>query len=74
MIDPKQFHSDIEDIVEKTSCSYLDALISYQSKRNLEAETVSYLVKKNPLLKAKLHNEQQELKTVKPNPSQKLVF
>mgnify|MGYP003517854157 CR=1 FL=1 len=74
VIDPKKFHSDIEDIVEKHGCGYIDALLFYQKNKVLEAETVSVLVKKNPLLKAKLHEEMLVVRMVKPSDTPKLTF
>lgn len=74
VIDPKKFHSEIEDIVEKRACSYMDALVYYLEQRGLEAETVSFLVKRNPLLKAKLHDELVAVKMVKPSDAPKLKF
>lgn len=65
IIDARAFHSDIEDIVERHACSYMDALILYQERRGIEAETISAMVKKNPLLKAKLLDEQTKLRTIK---------
>lgn len=74
VIDPKKFHTEIEDIVETRSCGYMDALVYYQEQRGLEAETVSSLVKRNPLLKVKLHDELLAVRMVKPSDSPKLKF
>lgn len=67
MIDPKQFHIDIENLVAEKGCGYMDALILYQEKAGIEIETVSSLVKQNPLLKAKVEEEAVELLLVKPS-------
>lgn len=66
MIEPKQFHIEIEERVTKTGCTYLEAIIEFQEKSGIEMETVSALVKQNPILKMKLQEEAEAIRMVKP--------
>jgi hypothetical protein len=65
VIDPKQFHLDIEELVARTGCTYMDAILEYQLSSAVEIETVSALVKQNVVLKARVQEEAEQLRLVK---------
>ena len=55
----ERFNEEIEEIVEKTNMSYLDAMLYHADKNNLESETVADLVNQNT--KNKLREEAEKL-------------
>lgn len=73
ILDPKTFHALIETIVAEKGCGYMDAALIYREQANVEIETVSSLIKQNPVLKAKVHEEAEVLRLVKATPN-KLKF
>jgi len=52
-----QFSYDIEMIVQKKRCDYLDAILLYIEERELEVETVAALVRNSVVIKSKLQAE-----------------
>ncbi len=66
LIDPKLFHLEIERLVSEKGCGYREALMLYQTRENIEIETVASLVKQNQQLKANLEAECIEERLVKP--------
>lgn len=61
---PEQFHHEIERRVV-IGMEYLEAIISYCEDNGLEIESVIPIIKKCPILKAKLQNESEKLNLVK---------
>tara|TARA_Y100001951_G_scaffold77961_1_gene65428 strand:- start:327 stop:557 length:231 start_codon:yes stop_codon:yes gene_type:complete len=59
MYTPERFNREIEEIVERTSMSYLDAMLYHADENNLESETVASLVNQNT--KNKLREEAEKL-------------
>ena len=55
----EQYNIEIEEIVERTSMSYLDAMLYHAGENNLESETVAGLV--NIKTKNKLREEAEIL-------------
>lgn len=57
---------DIEKIRSRSKAhiEYIDAIIHYCEKNNLEIETVAKIIKKNPVLKSKLQDEAEELNII----------
>ena len=51
----ERYNSEIEEIVERTSMSYLDAMLYHADENGLESETVAGLV--NVKTKTKLREE-----------------
>lgn len=51
----------IEDIVSKHNISYIDAVVLYCEKNNIEIESLAKLIKTNNMLKAKLQLEAESL-------------
>lgn len=56
----------IEQFVEDNDCDYLDAVITYAEKNNLEIETVAQIISKIPTIKLKLELEAEALNFIKP--------
>ena len=60
-----KFSKIIIEIVETKEITYLDAIMDYCQKNNLEVESAAKLV--NQKIKAQLRVEATELKLIKPN-------
>jgi predicted aldo/keto reductase-like oxidoreductase len=43
---------------------YIDAVVEYATKNELEIEVVGEIIKKSPLLKAKIYREAEELNMI----------
>lgn len=69
MLTPQQFCNDIETLVVELKTDYMDAIVHYCDKNNIEIETVASIIKSNSKFKAIIQNEGEELnllpKTVK---------
>ena len=59
MYTSEQYNIEIEELVEKTSMSYLDAMLYHAEENGLESETVAGLV--NTKTKTKLREEAEQL-------------
>ena len=59
-----EFAAEIEKIVRTNNVEYLDAIISYAEKHNVEVETVASLVKQNSSLKLRLQTECEQINLV----------
>ena len=55
----ERYNSEIEEIVERTSMSYLDAMLYHADENGLESETVAGLI--NIKTKNKLREEAEKL-------------
>ena len=55
----EQYNIEIEELVERTKMSYLDAMLYHASENNLESETVAGLI--NIKTKNKLREEAETL-------------
>ena len=55
----ERYNSEIEEIVERTSMSYLDAMLYHEDENGLEAETCAGLI--NVKTKTKLREEAEIL-------------
>ena len=62
---PSEFVLEIEMFVKETKCDYMDAVMLYCQKHNIEVETAAELIKQNSVLKAKLQYEAEILNMVK---------
>ncbi len=59
MYTSEQYNIEIEDIVERTSMSYLDAMLYHADENGLESETVAGII--NVKTKTKLREEAEKL-------------
>ena len=60
----REFGIIIEELVMDGDMTYMDALIHVMEKEKMDEETISKLVKKNPVLKMKLELESQNLNLI----------
>ena len=61
---PEKIHHAISEMIA-SGVPYIDALIAYAEKNNLEIESVADVVKKSSILKEKIRSEAVGLKMVK---------
>jgi len=61
---PEKIHHDISDMLSK-GINYIDALVAYAEKNNLEIEMIADIVKKSSILKEKVRSDAIELRMVK---------
>jgi hypothetical protein len=58
---PAEFAADIEELVWKHDIEYMDAVVLYCEKNNLEVETAASLIKLNANMKGKIQAEAETL-------------
>jgi len=56
---------EIETLVNNTTLDYIDAVVFYCEKNNLEVETMAEIIKHNSAMKSKIQLEAETLKMVK---------
>jgi len=54
---PLELLKEVEEIIFETDLNYLDAIIEYGEKNNIEIEVLASLVKRQPTLKSKLEED-----------------
>ena len=59
LYNPERFNNEIEELVERTKMSYLDAILHHAEENNLESETIASLI--NISTKNKLREEAESL-------------
>jgi hypothetical protein len=57
----KEFYEAIESIVWKYDIEYIDAIIMYCEKNNLEVESIASIIKNNEVFKYKVQIEAENL-------------
>ena len=62
---PSQFALEIEMVVKEKNIDYLDAVMYYVEKNNIEVETAASLIKSSKILKGKIAAEAEELRLLK---------
>ena len=62
---PSQFAIEIEMVVKEKNINYLDAVMHYVEKNNIEVETAASLIKSSQILKGKVAAEAEELRLLK---------
>jgi predicted aldo/keto reductase-like oxidoreductase len=60
---PEKIHHEIADMLAN-GVNYIDALVEYARKNDLEIEAVADIVKKSSILKEKLRSEAVKLRMV----------
>ena len=60
-----EFIMEIEEIVKEKNIEYIEAVILYCEKNNLEVETVATIIKQNLVIKTKIQHEAENLNMVK---------
>lgn len=61
---PERVHHEIAEMLAN-GVNYIDALVEYARKNDLEIEAVANIVKKSSILKEKVRSEAVKLKMVK---------
>ena len=56
---------EIEALVKKRNLEYIDAVIYYCEKNDLEVETIAEIIKQNSAIKSKILIEAENLKMVR---------
>lgn len=64
ILSPEKFSEEIEEIVYDLDVSYMEAVVLYCEKNDIEIETVSALIKKNASLKNHIQLEAEDLNMV----------
>lgn len=59
------FSQDIEKMNKESKIEYIDAIVGWCEKHNLEVEYAAQLIKRDPVLKAKLQVEAENLNYIK---------
>ena len=57
----ESFLTEIEDIVWDKDVNYIDAVIIWCEKHNLEIDVIGNLIKRNPVLKGKIMIDAEDL-------------
>lgn len=61
MVTTEKFIGDVEKLVNNYNLDYMDAVIHYCEKNNLELEAAASIIKSNAKMKAKLQSEGEVL-------------
>jgi FKBP-type peptidyl-prolyl cis-trans isomerase (trigger factor) len=61
MIDKNKFNQEIEDFVYETGESYIDAIVHFCEKNQLEIESVAKAKMLNKVIKQKIESEASDL-------------
>ncbi len=64
MISSADFIQKIEEIKKKSGTDYIDAVIDYCTKNNIEIETAASIIKSNSSIKSKIQIEAEELNSL----------
>jgi hypothetical protein len=59
------FVEEIEELCKKKNLEYIDAIVLWCEKNKLEVETAAYWIRKDPVMKAKLQVEAENLNILK---------
>ena len=62
---PSQFAMEIENIVKEKQIDYIDAVMHYVEKHNVEIETIASFIKSSQILKSKIASEAEDLNMIK---------
>lgn len=59
------FVEEIETLCREKSIEYIDAVVIWCERNNLEIETAAYWIKKDPVMKSKIQSEAENLNFLK---------
>ena len=65
MLKNNNFIEEIEELCRKKNLEYIDAIVLWCEKNKLEVETAAYWIRKDPVMKAKLQLEAENLNILK---------
>lgn len=65
MFKNSSFVTEIEVLCKEKNIEYIDAIVFWCQKNNLEIETAAYWIKKDPVMKSKIQVEAENLNILK---------
>jgi hypothetical protein len=65
MFKNSNFVEEIEKLCKTKNIEYIDAIVFWCQKNNLEVETAAYWIKKDPVMKSKIQLEAENLNILK---------
>lgn len=65
MLKTSSFVEEIEILCRDRNIEYIDAVVFWCQKNNLEVETAAYWIKKDPVMKSKIQVEAENLNILK---------
>lgn len=65
LLKSNNFIDEIESICINNNVEYIDAVVNWCSKHNLEIEYIAEIIKKNPIIKSKIQIEAENLNFLK---------
>ena len=65
MLKNSGFVEEIEKLCKDKGIEYIDAIVFWCEKNNLEVETAAYWIKKDPVMKSKIQLEAENLNVLK---------
>lgn len=65
MLKNSSFVEEIEKLCRDKNIEYIDAIVFWCQKNNLEVETAAYWIKKDPVMKSKIQLEAENLNVLK---------
>jgi hypothetical protein len=65
MIAVNKFVEEVEKLCRTKNIEYIDAVVLWCEKNNLEVETAAYWIKRDPTMKAKIQAEAENLNVLK---------
>ena len=65
MLKNSSFIDEIEKLCRDKNIEYIDAVIFWCEKNNLELETAAYWIKKDPVMRSKIQLEAENLNVLK---------
>jgi len=60
----KNFKDEIEKIYNNGAVSYLDAIMHFTEKHNIEPEAIASIISRNNVLKSRLQQEAEDLNII----------
>ena len=65
MFKSSSFVEEIENLCKDKNIEYIDAVVFWCEKNNLEIETAAYWIKKDPVMKSKIQVEAENMNILK---------
>jgi hypothetical protein len=65
MLKNSNFVAEIEVLCRDKNIEYIDAIVMWCQKNNLEVETAAYWIKKDPVMRSKIQLEAENLNVLK---------
>jgi hypothetical protein len=65
MLKSSSFVEEVEILCRDKNIEYIDAIVFWCEKNNLEVETAAYWIKKDPAMKSKVQAEAENLNILK---------